>query len=521
MFKQRQVAPASALFFSIGAGVIVVLFAFVFELCKRVITRRNPSNQVEFDSFDCFDTLVARYHGTPSDFYRHLEASFGIPGFASVRKAADAEAVIWRKGKATVADAYAIVAKKLHLSPADAERLRKAELREEHRFAFRITRNADRVKDGSTIVSDTLYTETEVASLLRLVGMTRDVRLVVGNSLKHTGRAWSIVRAKCHLGDNLLSDFMMPSLIASGPETYLTTLSKFTFTERHLDRGGFPNLARWVRYLRLSRNPYSSSPERELWEEQVQFNVPLMIWTCNALSEFCRSNGTERILFVTRDCCNLSRYFERLHPKKYDCRTFHCSRRVLEDPPESFVRYARSQYEPGKTVIVDINGTGRSLWSFFNSKLGIEPTLFFTVWWDMNGVSSVKFQPAGKVIEASRTPANIAFSTQIEMLNYDLVGTLVSFSPDGMPVRDPPDYDVRAVAPYHMATDAALGTIPLLPLEREFPTSSKFVFKLLHRYGVTSTLGKLVSEDEPLGDRLLRGRKIAAASYYANKRGSQ
>src|ERR1700693_5053496 len=63
-------------------------------------------------------------------------------------------------------------------------------------------------------------------------------------------------------------------------------------------------LAKLMRQLRLS-NPYDiDSLSYKVWEEQAQFNIPILILASYYLDEFCQNNQKQRLLFSSRDCCH-------------------------------------------------------------------------------------------------------------------------------------------------------------------------------------------------------------------------
>ncbi len=96
---------------------------------------------------------------------------------------------------------------------------------------------------------------------------------------------------------------------------------KIVFAAHHED------LAKLMRNLRLS-NPYSKETlSYKVWEEQAQFNVPILILACCYLDEFCQSNHKQRLLFSSRDCCHLIDIFKALFPK-YESIYFYSSRLV-------------------------------------------------------------------------------------------------------------------------------------------------------------------------------------------------
>src|SRR5262245_10273940 len=141
------------------------------------------------NSFDVFDTLIARRSVESQRVLHRLEAQTGLSGLAEVRLAADRH--LGARGQPyTLRDIRHAVAGLTGLDAAITDRLLDLEIRLEHDEVIPIAENLALVRDGDLLVSDTYLPPDLVRSLLRRAGLQRQVALVVSNDGKFTSRIW-------------------------------------------------------------------------------------------------------------------------------------------------------------------------------------------------------------------------------------------------------------------------------------------------------------------------------------------
>src|SRR5262245_20114646 len=98
------------------------------------------------NSFDVFDTLIARRGGDPRSVLDALEARAGRPGLAAARLAADRR--LGARGQPyTLRDIWHEVRRALGLADADADRLLDLEVRLEHDAVIPVVENLALVRD--------------------------------------------------------------------------------------------------------------------------------------------------------------------------------------------------------------------------------------------------------------------------------------------------------------------------------------------------------------------------------------
>lgn len=224
---------------------------------------------------------------------------------------------------------------------------------------------------------------------------------------------------------------LVASLSASQEERYVGT-------EQIVLEANHEGLAKLMRQLRLS-NPYDKeSVSYKVWEEQAQFNIPILILASYYLDEFCQINQKQRLLFSARDCCHLVDIYRALFPK-YESIYFYSSRLVYSNPSKAYIEYVKDLYSEN-TVIVDGQGTGNSCREFFNHL----------------NTNSCLIPIVGLI------PNHIAiayrFGDHIELINYASHGSLYGYTEDG-PQFLPLEYDIESVSPAYACIQKCIALI--------------------------------------------------------------
>lgn len=270
----------------------------------------------------------------------------------------------------------------------------------EVKHTFPIVENVQKMTDDCLIISDTYFTKEQLVEILTKNRITKYKNIICSYDGKWTGRIWGEIRPDSHTGDNKISDFDRPSAV--GIPSNLYTNSQMTSLESILISSGFPKLAGLSRATRLS-NPFSDNINlSEIWTEQANINLPILVMISNYLSTI---NGEyDKFLFTQRDCCNLYPLFTLLYPD-INSDKFFTSRDMYSNPTDNFIKYT-SELVTEKSLIVDLQGTGRTCQKYFNNKANY----FTVVYSDLDNILPVKYLLHRKD----------GFTDRIERLNYDL-----------------------------------------------------------------------------------------------------
>src|SRR5205807_1750891 len=117
------------------------------------------------NSFDVFDTLIARRSVDPRQVLSKLEVRAGLPGLASARVSAD-QHLGARGTPYLLRDIWREVQRTMGLDGSTTDRLLDLELQLEYEEVIPITENLAHVRDGDLLISDTYLPADIVSSLL-------------------------------------------------------------------------------------------------------------------------------------------------------------------------------------------------------------------------------------------------------------------------------------------------------------------------------------------------------------------
>lgn len=406
-------------------------------------------------SFDAFDTLIGRIHKTPESIFDLIEKKFPFENFKVIRQFAES------MSNGTLDDIYEHFAKIAGLDDSLKTKLLAFEIACEKEHIFPIQCNINQIQDGDIIVSDTYYNENQLRELLQKIGVNKKVHVFAGPGLKSHGGIWKTLLTtfyiEKHLGDNLHTDIASPK--AFGIQGMLFN-PDFSDMEKTAVAFNHPQLAHLMRSVRLA-NPYLvDSYDYHAWNEQAQWNIPILVLASNTIEKRFKEKKCKKILFQARDCVHLIKIFNKIFPE-IESVYFYASRAVCKKPSFEYIQYVRENYTP-KTMLVDVGGSGNSINYFFSTFMAKRPAYVLINQY------------------LRKTKNGIAFfnSHNLEMLNYAKSGSLLTFSSQG-PVFLDQEYPDDAVNAAHACIDFALKLIPFYDLKQCDDSLIGFLIKLL------------------------------------------
>jgi hypothetical protein len=336
-----------------------------------------PPARRRLDSFDVFDTLIARRCIEPHRVFEKLERRSGIEAFAERRRLAEAAVAAGPYG---LADIYARLGQDLGLSEAVTHRLMELEIEAELEEVVPIAENLAKVNDGDLLISDMYLGETVIRRLLAKAGLDRKVGLIVSAHGKRSGEVWPKVKAQFHigrhLGDNDHADVAMPARF--GLTSAKTTAFAPSPVEGWLIGQGVRDLAELLREARLATWE-AEGAARRLQLVQIQLNFPILLLSSLALMRLTREVGASHLLFSSRDChmwLDLHRALAaRTGKAEAPAEYFFTSRRARTEPSWDYLDYARKSLGD-RGLMVDVCGSGWSTALLFD-RLGLSDRHIF------------------------------------------------------------------------------------------------------------------------------------------------
>ena len=220
-------------------------------------------------------------------------------------------------------------------------------------------------------------------------------------------------------------------------------------------------------------NPYTSTPEKYMWEEQCGINIPLLYISSLYLYKHAKAIGIDTYLFATRDCSHWVKIFNKMYPEEHAV-YFDCSRNMLDSATktynEYYDNYVRSclKTTPDRAIFIDVHGTGKRIIGYFKKRFGgITPYSFLL---SSSYRKYVDFPNLTKIHHKEGKFINLIFDARgspIEMLNYDVMGTLQSYNKHGS-VRDTIEYSKKYLEAYHVCVEYILKYLKPADLDEDY-----------------------------------------------------
>ena len=390
---------------------------------NRYKLHRINNWDVEFilniNSFDVFDTLLARRTFYPTDIFDIIEKNFPYQDFKTIRCHAQ------NMSNGTFDDIYD---KFQHISGIDDNTknlLKNFEIQTEIYNSYLISTNVNRVQDGDILISDMYLNDTQIMHILKSIGFDKKVKLYASPGGKHTGEIWKMLKSEyffgVHLGDNLHSDVNMAQ--KNGINAEHTSIHSWNSTELFFKDNNLMDFALLLREFRHI-NPYDKNTnEYQLYNDQACYNIPILYLTCCILNDILLKENRDTILFSTRDSCLLKPLFEFLFPE-YKSISLECSRIIYKSPNDEYKNYLKSIYKHDTCLIFDLHGSFSSGRELYKEIFGVYPRVHLASYEKTNGT------------QYDGLTFNLVNRGYIEICNFDIVGCLIKLE-NGRFIRAP------------------------------------------------------------------------------------
>jgi len=308
------------------------------------------------NSFDVFDTLIARRYINSDSIFQTLQRELNAPGFLEARKRADSN------GR-NLYQIYDSLVEQGIVSPGDRNRIINREIELEMEACIPVQSNLDRVQDGDMLISDMYLPASAILALVRSAGLNCQVTLYQSGGDKSTGSVWRKFKPNTlgmHLGDNQHSDYKMP-ITAGIHAEWFNPATDFNDLELTIFNAKYEKLAFLSREIRLRNNLTSNI--KPFFDLANGANLPLLFM----LSELIyRRYSGRNIVFLGRDCQLLHSLYESYYGLAY---YLPFSRKVAYQHPETAIRYLQT-HSPENAVYFDMSSTGGT-WEYLNAGIDI------------------------------------------------------------------------------------------------------------------------------------------------------
>ena len=380
-------------------------------------------------SFDIFDTLLARTTKNPTDIFNIVEKEYPYPDFKRIRL--DAQSRSLQK----IRDIYHHFKQITDISDESIESLMNFELKIEMQNTLPILTNILKIKNDDIFVSDMYLEKDQIRSLLNYHNINSNPELFVSSSGKSDGSMWKTLPDKSriisHTGDNQHSDIVMASKYHI-PGIY-TKVHRFTKLEDKLVNED-AKLCTFFRKFRLM-NPYSEETlEYKIYDQQIQYNIPILLFMCKKLETILITENRTTVLFLSRDGCLIYKIFSALYPN-FKSIYLYSSRIMNYNYNDHYISYLKQHYQKDTCILFDLHGSFSSGRSLFMNVFGHLPRIFI---FDINILSN---HHKGITYITN-------FSNRIETFNQDIRGSLVDYTDTG-PINMPTEQPVKLIRIMH------------------------------------------------------------------------
>jgi hypothetical protein len=377
---------------------------------KRIFSNAK----LNVNSFDVFDTLIARNVKCPTDIFDIIEKTCPFPNFKKYRIMSEKENGL------TLDSIYNEFQKNTNESNDVIELLKEFEILTEINNSYLIMSNVNLVNDGDILISDMYLSPSQISRILKSLGFTKNVNIYsssIGLS-KSNGTLFEYLLNKyniiLHTGDNEYSDCYMANKYNIPYK--LTQLHKFNDTEKFfIDNEKYKNFGFLIRKFRL-QNPYpEASKAFFLYNDQAIINIPLLVMLSFNLKEYLIAEKRDTILFSTRDSCLIQPIFNTIFPD-ISTKTFHTSRIMNNSDNPEYDKYIFNTYNDSTCIIFDGHGS-------FNSGRKKYMKIF-------NNLPRIHIFSLAEhnLLLYDKLSYNIKFgNATYELFNVDTIGTLIDF----------------------------------------------------------------------------------------------
>jgi len=389
----------------------------------------------EIKSFDIFDTLLSRTVENPTDIFDIVEKQFPYNDFKKLRIQSQNQSI------QTMDAIYNEFKKLTNESDETINKLREFELITEMENTIPILSNISKIKDDDIFVSDMYLSSNEIRKLLDYHHINKNTELFVSSGGKADGTMWEFLtktyKINSHYGDNYHSDIVMASKY--GIKGIYTESHKFTVFESHLIKNNEFELCKQIRKFRLA-NPYDENTiEYKIYEQQISYNIPILLFICNKLNEILIDENRNTVLFLSRDGCLLIKLFSHLYPQ-YKSIYLHSSRIINNNHTNDYISYLKKNYDKDSCILFDLHGSLNSGKKLFTLFFGHLPRIFiFDLSYIKNYISEITYITS--------------HSNRIEEFNQDYKGTLVQFI-DNDDIRAPTEHPLKYINLIHSIFDS-------------------------------------------------------------------
>ena len=448
------------------------------------------------NSFDIYDTILARNVINNLDIFQIIEEKYNILNFKNLRIQSEQ---INGLSLDTIYNEY------IKLDPTiDIEYLQNIEIKTEIEYSYLIIPIYNLIKDGDILISDMYFNTSQLNHILKSIGFKKNVTIYSSSSgkSKHKGDMYTYLKTKYdikfHYGDNEISDVNNAKKNKINP--IHVNIGKINKYEKFLIQNNHKDFGLVIRKFR-HQNPYEyNSHFYNLYNEQASYNIPILLMISVSINKIMEKEKLINLLCLTRDGCLFNVLFNTLYPN-INTYMLQSSRKINKNYNDEYKKYIKNEYKHGSSIIFDLQG------SFESAR-----PLYMEVFGHLPRVHLFLYNNQAPIFEGFTYNINDG-NDQIEKLNADIVGTLIKME-NGIFIRDKLEYMFEDTTIYKNTIDMFCNYISPLNNYLYLPDSDSNILNIF--YEKFKNTKSSVRDIDIIEGMTCNNSKIVISNFYLN-----
>jgi hypothetical protein len=403
------------------------------------------------NSYDLFDIILGRKINNQIDFFTKCMNINTLEDFKNVRIISEQRASL-ENSYYNLSNIYKFIQEHYKLSFTQTMYYLNQEIDVELNNIYPIYNNINKLNSDSVITVEHYYNSEQIKKFLSKFNII-NIPIYTSNetnSLKSNGSLYNHLKKyykiKSHSGANYNLDFEIPNSLKIKANYIEYIYHPLILNIQYKLKDNTKN------YFKMIESSCNKVSNQNIWNLQLYYNLPLLIYFSNIIFNFCKDNNVNNVVFLSRNCYMLKKIFDTLNINEGIINTSELvvSFKLFEN--KKYLKKMLSDFKSDqKYLFIDFNDCFTNyLNNFFKAGYGNEP-YFYNIF--NNRFSSINF------INAHSLFTNDFESTKIiELLNLPNIGPPIDFV-DNKIVYDNLEFNLELVDTYISIVNLLNNTI--------------------------------------------------------------
>jgi predicted HAD superfamily hydrolase len=409
------------------------------------------------NSYDLFDIILGRKINNQIDFFNNCMSINKLEDFKNIRIISEQRASL-ENNCYNLSNIYKFIQEHYKLSFTQTINYLNQEIDAELNNIYPIYNNINKLNSDSIITVEHYYNSEQIKKFLSKFNII-NIPIYTSNetnSLKSDGTLYNYLKKfykiKIHTGSNYNLDYEVPNSLKIKANYVQYNYHPLILNIQNKLKDNTKN------YFKMIESYCESTNNLNLWNLQLYYNLPLLIYFSNTILNFCKDNQVNNVVFLSRNCYMLKKIFDTIYLCKKDnindglinTSELVVSFKLFEN--KKYLKKMLSDFKSDhKYLFIDFNDCFTNyLNNFFKAGYGNEP-YFYNIF--NNRLSSIN------LINAYSLFTNDFESTKIiELLNLPNNGPPIDFV-DNKIIYDNLEFNINLVDIYMKIVNLLNNTI--------------------------------------------------------------